>query len=237
MAKAVIIMGANGGIGEALAQRYKDHDNLILTARDKDTISDLPGTHYSVDVMEDGSIESFVEELDLEDGVEGFAYCVGSIDLKPFKSSKDSDFVNTFSLNTLGAVRALRALQQGLTRGEGAVVLFSTVAVKFGFNNHSIIASAKGALEGLAKSLAAEWAPKIRVNCIAPSLTETEIAKPMTSSEQMRGAIEKMHPIPRLGDPKEIAATAHFLLSDNAGWITGQVMHVDGGRSAVFTKG
>lgn len=163
--------------------------------------------------------------------------CVGSIDLKPFKRASAEDFEKTYALNTMGAIKILQAGEVALKKGEGSVLLFSTVAVQMGFPNHTIIAAAKGALEALTTSLAAEWAPKVRVNCIAPSLMDTGIAKPMTSSEQMAQAIAKLHPIPRLGQPEDAANLGALLLSDNAGWITGQILHVDGGRSSVSLKG
>jgi NAD(P)-dependent dehydrogenase (short-subunit alcohol dehydrogenase family) len=132
---------------------------------------------------------------------------------------------------------AVKAAAPALKKAKGAVVLFSTVAVQQGFANHAVIASAKGAVEGLGRSLATELAPDVRVNIIAPSLTDTGIAQPMLSSDQMAKAIANLHPIPRIGEPKEVAAMAAFLLGSDAGWITGQVIGVDGGRSALRTKG
>ena len=148
----------------------------------------------------------------------------------------DQDFIHSFDLNVLGAVRALRLLEEPLKKAQGSVVLFSSIAVETGFANHSVIAVAKGAVEGLVRSLAAEWAPAVRVNAIAPSLTKTGIAQPMTGSEQMASAIAKMHPLQRLGEAEDIATSAKFLMTPDQ-WITGQAIHVDGGRSTIAGKG
>ena len=239
MTQAYIIMGANGGIGEALARRMDAAGyELILTARDTDTIAHLPGTHLAVDVHDATSFEALGRKAAVyEGGIAGLAYCVGSIVLKPFNKAGDQDFLDAFNLNLLGAVRALRACQTPLRQGNASIVLFSTVAVQKGFTSHSVIASAKGAVEALTRSMAAEWAPHVRVNCIAPSLTDTEIAKPVTSSEKMAEGIAKSHPIPRLGKPDDCAAMAEFLLRPDSGWITGEIMHVDGGRHSIQGKG
>lgn len=137
----------------------------------------------------------------------------------------------------MGAIRALRLAEKSLKKAKGSVVLFSTVAVQQGFQNHTVISAAKGAIEGLVRSLAAEWAPFVRVNAIAPSLTNTKIASQLTSSDSMSRAIADMHPIPRLGMPEDSAEAAKFLLSDESSWMTGQVLHVDGGRSVLRVKG
>ncbi len=239
----IIIMGAHGGIGAAITDMLLDRgENLILTARDASSLSEYKDRDdvaiCELDVTEPDSegFKDFIEKAK-ENGVKGLAYCVGSIDLKPLKAAKDEDFLKSFDLNLLGIVRVLRALEKELKTSNASVVMFSTIAVQQGFMNHSIISASKGAVEGLTKSLAAEWAPKVRVNCIAPSLTDTAIAKPLTSSEQMATAIANMHPIPRLGKPEDSAAVAAMLISEDAGWITGQIFHVDGGRSTLRTKG
>ena len=169
------------------------------------------------------------------DSISGLAYCVGSIDLAPLKSASDEAFLKSYQLNTLGAVGVLRMCESVKSR-EGLGRAFLTIAVQQGFTNHSPISTAKGA-EGLTRALAAEWAPSVHINCIAPSLSDTAIAKPITSSEAMAKSIAGMHPIPRLGTAEDSASAAAFLLSDHAGWMTGQILHVDGGRSALRVKG
>lgn len=242
MTQPIIVMGAHGGIGEALALKLhaQGHD-LFLTARDESTLSDLAdktgAKTASVDVFDRDAIESAIAQADQGEGIKGLAYCVGSIVLKPLKGAKDEDFMQTYELNVLGAVRALRVAEKSLKKAKGSVVLFSTVAVQQGFTNHTVISTAKGAVEGLVRSLAAEWAPDVRVNGIAPSLSDTDIAKPITSSEQMAKGVAAMHPIPRLGTPEDSASMAAFLLGEESGWITGQILHVDGGRSALRVKG
>lgn len=170
--------------------------------------------------------------------VSGLAYCVGSINLKPVSRITDEDIERDFRLNAFGAFRAVQAALPALkASGDAAIVLFSTVAVQQGFASHVSIAMAKGAVEGLMLSLAAELAPKIRVNCIAPSLTRTPLASALTSNEQMANAIAALHPLQRLGEADDVAAAAAFLLSADSAWITGQVIGVDGGRSSLRTKG
>lgn len=239
MTKPYVIMGANGGIGEKLSQILSEQgESLFLTARDTASIQDLPGQKHALDVLDAESVTEVVAKADEGDGIKGLAYCVGSIDLKPFgRLDLEQDVLGCFRLNVLGAMAALQAAEKGLKKANGSVILFSSVAVQQGFSNHGAIASAKGAIEGLTRSLAAEWAPKVRVNCIAPSLTDTGIAKSLTSSEQMSKAIAQMHPIPKLGAPEDSAELAAFLLGEKSPWITGQVMHVDGGRSSLRTKG
>ena len=242
MTAPYIVMGAHGGIGWRLTEMLADDGHHVFaTARDEHTISNLAGYETvetaSLDVLEAEAVEHTIASADSGEGIKGLAYCIGTIDLKPFKAAKDDEYLLTYELNVLGAVRALRTAEAGLKKAGGSVVLFSTIAVQQGFTNHSLISTAKGAIEGLTKALAAEWAPKVRVNCIAPSLSDTPLAKPLTSSEQMANSIAAMHPIPRLGTPDDSAALAKFLLTEDSGWITGQILHVDGGRSTLRTKG
>ena len=194
-----------------------------------ESIASKYGFSFTVaDVLEDGFISKV--KNDLEDTV-GIAYCVGSIDLKPFKMVTENDFNKCMKLNLYSAVEAIKGYQESLKKNKGSVVLFSTAAVHRGFTNHSIIASAKAAVEGLAISLAAEFAPNIRVNCIAPSLTNSKIAQPMLKNTAIAEGIAKAHPLKRIGEGKDSASLAKFLLSNDSSWITGQVIAVDGGRS------
>ena len=168
------------------------------------------------------------------DKLDGVAYCPGTINLKPFHTLKPEDFLNDFSINVVGAVRSLQALLPKLKRAESpGIVLFSTVAVSRGMHFHSSIASSKGAVEGLTRSLAAEWAPKIRVNAIAPSLTDTPLASKLLASESRKTASAERHPLKRIGHPDDIAQMAAFLMSPSSSWITGQIIGVDGGLSGI----
>lgn len=235
-------MGANGGIGQDLAIRLSQGGaSVVATVRDP-SISPPELRQNGIDIRraDVSDSHSLSEALsDLSDGsaLSGFAYCIGLIDLIAFKSATTEHFLHSYEINVLGAINALKIAEKSLKAGKGSVVLFSSIAAQQGFPNHTVISSAKGAIEGLTKSLAAEWAGQIRVNCIAPSLTDTALASPLTSSPPMRDAIAKMHPIPRLGTPQDSAALAEFLLSPEAGWITGQIFHVDGGRSTLRPKG
>ncbi|MDX1618138.1 MAG: SDR family oxidoreductase, partial [Balneolaceae bacterium] len=171
----------------------------------------------------------------LPDSLDGLAYCPGSIELKPFHRISPEAFVDDFQLQVNGAVKVIQSALSRLKASteQPAILLFSTAAVQSGYNYHSLVASSKGALEGLARALAAEFAPDIRVNCIAPSLTDTPLAAPLLNSEKKREANAERHPLKRLGTPGDIADMAEYLLSPKAGWITGQVLHVDGGISTV----
>jgi NAD(P)-dependent dehydrogenase (short-subunit alcohol dehydrogenase family) len=164
-------------------------------------------------------------------------YCPGSIRLRPFHRLKTQDFLSDLEINLLGAVKAIQACLPGLKKADApaSIVLFSTVAVKTGMPFHASIASAKGAIEGLTRSLAAEFAPRIRVNAIAPSLTDTNLAKTLLSDDGKRTAAAERHPLKRVGTPADIAAAAKFLLDDSASWITGQIIAVDGGMGAIRT--
>jgi NAD(P)-dependent dehydrogenase (short-subunit alcohol dehydrogenase family) len=239
MTDPTIVIGATGGIGSALARRLAARGrSLHLVARDPARLAALAGelgaSHAVGDALDD-SLAQAVAEVGAR--ASGLAYCVGSIVMKPLKRSTTSDFIETFRLNAVGAALAVAAAQDALKAGSGSVVLFSSVAARAGFPNHAVIAMAKAAVEGLAVSLAAEFAPAIRVNCVAPSLTRTAIAAPMTSNEAMAKAIAASHPIPRLGEAEDSAAMAEFLLSADSSWITGQVFAVDGGRSSVRNRG
>jgi NAD(P)-dependent dehydrogenase (short-subunit alcohol dehydrogenase family) len=190
-------------------------------------------SEFLVDVLQDGS--GFPE---LPSALDGVLYAPGSINLKPFRGLKISDFQGDFELSALGAVRVLQASEKSLKAAPGSsVVLFSTVAVQTGMPFHASVAMAKGAVEGLTRSLAAEWAPSVRVNALAPSLTDTPLAARLLGSDERRQAGADRHPLKSLGRPEDLASTALFLLSDEARWITGQVWGVDGGMGALRTQG
>ena len=234
MSGKFLIFGATGSIGSSLAEQMNTagYDNVHLVSRNKDEVEAIAskyGFSFTVaDVLEQGYTEKI--KVDLEDAL-GIAYCIGSIDLKPFKMVTENDFNKCMKLNLYSAIEAIKAYQEALKKNKGSVVLFSTAAVHRGFTNHSIIASAKAAVEGLAISLAAEFAPNIRVNCIAPSLTNSKIAQPMLKNTAIAEGIAKAHPLKRIGEGKDSASLAKFLLTNESSWITGQVIAVDGGRS------
>ncbi|MBC7801896.1 MAG: SDR family oxidoreductase, partial [Gemmatimonadaceae bacterium] len=197
---------------------------------------ELGATHAVADALDEPGLADAVRQAG--PAIDGLAYCVGSILLRPLKRATTEDYVTAFRLNAVGAALSVAAAADGLKSCPGAgVVLFSTIAVRSGFTNHAVISAAKGAVEGLTTALAAELAPTIRVNCIAPSLTNSGIAAPILGNEAMAKAIAALHPIPRLGEGDDAGALAAFLLSADAGWITGQVFAVDGGRSSVRVKG
>jgi NAD(P)-dependent dehydrogenase (short-subunit alcohol dehydrogenase family) len=241
MASTVLIFGGTGGIGSALARRLRQQGRGVhLAALHEDKLAALAaeiGATYSVcDVRNPDAIKQAVAGAGA--GLDGLAYAVGTINLKPVGRLSDQDFEQDFQINALGAVRAIQAaLPVFKNQAAASVLLFSTVAVAQGFTAHASVAMAKGAIEGLTLALAAELAPKIRVNCIAPSLTKTPLAQALTSNDTMANAIAQMHALQRLGEADDIAPLASLLLSPEAGWITGQIIGVDGGRSTLRTKG
>tara|TARA_B100000029_G_C17482565_1_gene926056 strand:+ start:341 stop:1057 length:717 start_codon:yes stop_codon:yes gene_type:complete len=237
MKKKYLIFGATGSIGSNLAKElYDKKEDCHLIGRNENEIKKLSekfSYSYSVcDVLKVDFAKKLLEELiDVE--ILGVAYCVGSIDLKPFKLTKSSDFVSSYVLNLVSVTEIIRNFETNLKRNNGSIVLFSTVASKKGFLNHSIISSAKAAVEGLTVALAAELAPNIRVNCIAPSLTKSKMAKNIIKNSKIEESIAKLHPLKRIGEGSDAASLANFLLSKNSSWITGQIIGVDGGRGAI----
>ncbi|MEJ2310380.1 MAG: SDR family oxidoreductase [Gammaproteobacteria bacterium] len=224
--KKILIVGAGQGIGHAIAERLSETAELWTTSRG--TAPDVPSSHVVWEASEAFPGDALPESLD------GLVYCPGTIRLKPFERLSLDDFDADLNVNLKGAVRVLEAAMPALKAAPHAsVVLFSTVAVSSGMPMHASIAAAKGAVEGLTRSLAAEYAPKIRFNAIAPSLTDTPLASGMLRTERQREAAAARHPLERIGTPAELAALAGFLLSDESGWISGQVLHADGGMSSI----
>ena len=232
-----LIFGATGSVGSNLAMQLSEANKEIhLIGRNEAELEKLSaelGCDYTVlDILSDDIYESLKNKFDDID-LAGIAYCIGSIDLKPLVKTNKEDFQKCLQLNFFPIVEVIKAFQNNLKKNKGSIVLFSTVAVQRGFTNHSIIASVKGAIEGLTVSLAAEFAPDIKVNCIAPSLTNSKIAEPILRNKIMAEGIAKAHPMKRIGEGKDTAAMARFLLTEESSWITGQIIGVDGGRSTL----
>lgn len=226
-----VIVGGSSGIGLALVKLISQAGgNVLVYSRTGESLVGLTNVkHITLDVLTDEIPAETLPEL-----IHGLAYCPGSIVLKPFRSLKAAQFQSDFDINVLGAVKAMKACFKGLKKsGASGVLLFSTVAVQQGMAFHASIAAAKGAIEGLTKSLAAEWAPTIRVNCIAPSLTDTSLAGRLLSTPEKKEASGARHPLKRVGEAAEIAEMGAFLLSEKAGWMTGQIIGMDGGMSSV----
>ena len=239
MKKKILIFGGTGAIGKSIAKKVKeDGYEPIIIARSEDdlknTSSEIGCSFEICDVLISDQIEEISKKY--SDEVYGLTYCVGSINLRPLKMANDNDFIDSFKINTLGAINAIKNNLSSLTKNNGSILLFSTIAVQQGFINHSIISTAKGAIEGLTLSLAAELAPKIRVNCIAPSLTESKMSQKMLSNDTIKKAIGNMHPIPKIGEGKDFSDLASFILGEKNSWITGQIFHIDGGRSTLRIK-
>ena len=232
-----VILGATGSIGSSLAKKLiESGDQVHLVGRDEANISslanELNSSYTTCDVLEENFSDKILSDLG-ETPVNGLAFCVGSIDLKPLKLTKRSDFMQSFNLNLISATEIIRSLADNLKKNKGSIILFSTVAVKQGFPNHAIVSSAKGAIEGLTLALAAEFAPNVRVNCIAPSLTNSKMSNFLLKNEKVAEGIAKMHPLKRIGEGSDTASVARFLLTKESSWITGQIVGVDGGRSSV----
>lgn len=228
--KNYLIIGGGSGIGKSVVQQLSKAGHKVYAASRSITGANLASGVESItfDISEELDTSRLPEHLD------GLVYCPGSINLKPFNRIKPEDFQAEMDLNFMGAVKLTQAVLPLLKKAENAsVVYFSTVAVQSGLPFHASIAAAKGALEGLTRSLAAEFAPKIRFNAIAPSLTDTPLAENLLSNDKKREANAERHPLKRVGTPEDIASMTTFLLSEQGSWISGQVLKVDGGMSSI----
>jgi len=220
-----LIIGNTSGIGKDLSALLIKEGHTVFAINRNPT--DSASQSFCADVITDGL--PVIEAV-----LDGVVYCPGSITLKPFRALKQEDFLKDMSINALGAVRVLQQYLPNLQKSaHPSVVLFSTVAVTTGMPYHASVAMAKGAVEGLTRSLAAEWAPKIRVNCIAPSLTDTPLADKLLDTDVKREGAASRHPLKAIGKSDDMARIAQLLLSDSTGFVTGQVWHLDGGLSSV----
>lgn len=226
-----LIIGGSSGIGASIVEKLaSDGDlNIVSTyfSKEKEDFSNVRFFHYNAEIDN-------LAYQELPDEIHGFVYCPGAIVLKPFKRLTEQGVMEDFKLQVLGAMSAIQAILPNLIAAKNAsIVLFSTVAVQQGFNFHAQVAMSKGAIEGLTKSLAAEFAPTIRVNCIAPSLTYTPLSERLLSTEEKRKANAERHPMKEIGAPSDSAELAIFLLSEKSKWMTGQIIHMDGGMSSI----
>ena len=237
MAGKILIFGATGAVGSSLAKLLNENSiSTHLIGKNEEEISRLSeetnGSYSVADVTDPSFIEKIDSDLKNID-IAGIAYCVGSIDLKPINLVTKKDYLKSLELNLFPIVEIIKKYKENLKKNKASIVVFSTVAVKQGFANHSIISPVKASLEGLTVSLAAELAPNIRINCIAPSLSNSKMAGKILGNTKIAEGIAKQHPLKRLGEGKDSASLAKFLLSDESSWITGQIIGVDGGRSNV----
>ncbi len=226
----ILIIGASSGIGASIANQLIAAGHQVYGTFNKTTASAEGFIKFQpLNVLDENLDFSF-----LPNNLDGLVYCPGAVNLRPFARIRPEDFVSDYQLQFIGAVKSIQACLPNLKNSaQASIVLFSTVAVQMGFNFHSLVASSKGAVEGLTKALAAEFAPKIRVNCIAPSITDTPLVGALLNSDEKKEANAQRHPLKKIGKPEDLASLAAFLLSEQSSWITGQVLHVDGGMSSL----
>lgn len=239
---ATLIIGATGAVGQSLANRLDTAgESVVLAGRDTDALAELEAKladahSVTLDILAE-DYEGVLAGIAATHDIKALAYCVGSIDLKPLKAATAEEFMHAYRVNVIGAALAMKAMSRSLAKHHGSAVLFSTVAAQHGFANHAITAAAKGGVEALTRSLAAELAPHVRVNAVALSLSRGRMSESLTGNEKIAEGIAKLHPIPRLGEPDDGAAAAAYLLSEAASWVTGAIMPVDGGRGVLKGKG
>jgi 3-oxoacyl-[acyl-carrier protein] reductase len=230
--KNILLIGGSYGIGYELAKELQNENNVFVASRTNENLSNLNVTHIPFDATTD-----VLDSSKLPAVIDGLVYCPGSINLRPFRGLKLETFENDMQLNFFSMIKVIQSVLPQLTASEQAsIVLFSTVAVKMGMPFHTSVAASKGAIEGFAKALAAEYAPKIRVNVIAPSLTDTPLADKFLSNDEKREKSAQRHPLKRFGTTDDISQMASFLLNEKSSWISGQIFHVDGGMSSLLVN-
>jgi NAD(P)-dependent dehydrogenase (short-subunit alcohol dehydrogenase family) len=228
--KNYVVIGGSSGIGKEIVNSLKTEDATIYATYNSHEMADETNVHYQqLNVLTDT-----FDDSELPEEIHGLVYCPGSINLKPFHRFKGQDFVDDLQLQVVGATTIIQQLLPKMKNSKDAsIVMFSTIAVQNGYNFHAQVAVSKGAIEGLTRALAAEFAPGIRVNAVAPSLTDTPLAERLLSTEEKKAVQAEKIPLKRVGSAKDIAAAATYLLSNQSSWVTGQILHVDGGSSSI----
>jgi len=227
MKKNILLIGGSYGIGLEMAKKLSTEHHVHIASRSNENLSDLDVTHIPFDVLSDD-----ISEKEIPEKLDGFVYCPGSINLKPFKTMGVDTIQNDMEINFIALAKTVKSIINRMNEGS-SMVFFSTVAVGTGMPFHTSVSAAKGAIEGFARALAAEYAPKIRVNVIAPSLVDTPLSERLLSNDKKKETMSERHPMKRVGVPKDIANMALFLLDSDNSWITGQVIGVDGGMSSL----
>jgi 3-oxoacyl-[acyl-carrier protein] reductase len=227
MKKNILLIGGSYGIGLEMAKKLSKDNQVFVASRSNEELSNLDVTHIPFDVLNDDISEKAIPEQ-----LDGFAYCPGSINLKPFKTMGIDTIQNDMEINFIALAKTVKSIINRMNEGS-SMVFFSTVAVGTGMHFHTSVSAAKGAIEGFARALAAEYAPKVRVNVIAPSLVDTPLSERLLSNDKKKEMMSERHPMKRVGNTTDIANMATFLLDSNNSWITGQVIRVDGGMSSL----
>jgi 3-oxoacyl-[acyl-carrier protein] reductase len=230
--KNILLIGGSYGIGLAIAKELQFENNVFIASRSNENLADVKATYIPFDASTD-----VLDTSKLPSVIDGLVYCPGSINLRPFKGIKPEAFETDLQINFISLVKVIQSVLPNLLAAEQAsIVTFSSVAASMGMPFHTSVSASKGAIEGFSKALAAEYAPKIRVNVIAPSLTDTPLADKFLNNETKQEKSAERHPLKRFGKPEDSAQMATFLLSDKSSWISGQIFHVDGGMSTLLVN-
>jgi len=228
--KNIFIVGGSNGIGLSLIKQISSKNNIYSASRNDNNLNDYNVKYIKYDSVNDLEIDTSI----LPEKIDGFVYCPGSINLRPFNTLKTESFLEDYKINFLGAIKSLKMILPLMQKSDNSsIVFFSTVAVSTGMPFHSSISSSKGAIEGLTRSLAAEFAPKIRVNSIAPSIVKTNLSEKFLNSDLKIEKASERHPLGRIGKVEEISKLTSYLLSDDSSWVTGQVINIDGGIGSI----